>query len=94
MLLKLDLSKAFDTLNWQYMRSLLLAFGFNSTWVSWILNLTSSALFSILINGVPSKPFFPTRGYMPRGPTLPLPLHHYGGRAQRYIKDTIAEGTP
>jgi hypothetical protein len=29
MLIKLDLSKAFDTLRWKYMCSLLLAFGFN-----------------------------------------------------------------
>jgi len=29
MLIKLDLSKSFDKINWQYMRSLLEAFGFN-----------------------------------------------------------------
>jgi hypothetical protein len=62
MLLKLDLSKAFDKLSWNYLNSTLLAFGFEPTWVSWIVNLTSSALFSILINGIPSKPFPPSRG--------------------------------
>jgi hypothetical protein len=45
MLLKLDLSKDFDKLSWNYMRSTLLAFGFASAWVDWILNLTSSAFF-------------------------------------------------
>lgn len=62
MLLKLDLSKAFDKLSLDYMRSMLLAFGFDPSWVDWILNLTSSAFFSILVNGVPSRPFSPTRG--------------------------------
>jgi hypothetical protein len=59
MLLKLDLSKAFDKLSWDYIRAMLLAFGFHQTWVDWIMNLTSSAFFSLLVNGVPSKPFSP-----------------------------------
>jgi hypothetical protein len=42
MLLKLDLSKAFDKLSWAYMKSILLAFGFAPDWIDWILNLTSS----------------------------------------------------
>lgn len=62
MLLKLNLSKAFDKLSWDYMREMLLAFGFDKLWVDWILNLTSSAFFSILINRVPSRPFSPSRG--------------------------------
>jgi hypothetical protein len=62
MLLKLDLSKAFDKLSWSYLKYTLLAFGFEPNWISWIINLTSSALFSILINGIPSRPFSPTRG--------------------------------
>jgi hypothetical protein len=62
MLLKLDLSKAFDKLSWEFMREILLAFGFNQDWVAWILNLTSSAFFSLLVNGMPSRPFSPSRG--------------------------------
>jgi hypothetical protein len=62
MLIKLDLSKAFDRASWQYIRAVLNSFGFDQTWISWVMNLTSSAFFSILVNGVPSKPFSPTRG--------------------------------
>jgi hypothetical protein len=62
MLLKLDISKYFDKLSWMYMKSILLSFGFASEWVDWILNLTSSAFFSIFINGVPSHPFVPSWG--------------------------------
>jgi hypothetical protein len=54
MLIKLDLSKSFDRLSWQYLRSVLESFGFSNHWVDWILKLTSSPFFSILVNGTPS----------------------------------------
>jgi hypothetical protein len=56
MLIKLDLSKAFDRASWQYLKAILDSFGFDQGWVKWILNLISSTFFSILVNGVPSRP--------------------------------------
>eukprot|EP00253_Pinus_taeda_P020218 PITA_20218 len=72
MILKLDLSKAFDKLSWCYIQQMLLAFGFNATWARWIMNLISSPSFSILLNGSPSKPFRPSRGIRQRDPLSPF----------------------
>lgn len=57
MLLKLDLSKAFDKLSWNYIQKMLLAFGFSFTWTRWIMNLISSPSFFVLLNDSPSSPF-------------------------------------
>jgi hypothetical protein len=72
MLLKMDLSKYFDKISWQCMCSLLLAFGFDPPSVDWIMNLTSYAFFSILVNRGPSRHFSPTKGIMQGDPLYPF----------------------
>ena len=57
MLLKLDLSKAYDKLNWKFLAGMLKAFRFSNQWIRWVMNLVSWAFFSILVNGSPSSPF-------------------------------------
>jgi hypothetical protein len=58
-LIKLDLSKSFDILNWNYILIIMAAFGFNEIWIQWIHSLLSMALFSMLVNGFPSPTFSP-----------------------------------
>jgi hypothetical protein len=72
MLLKLDISIYFDKLSWAYIKSLILSLGFSHEWVVWILNLTSSAFFSILIIVVPSHPFSPSHGIRQGYPMSPF----------------------
>jgi len=51
---------------------MLIAFGFDQSWVTWIMNLTSSAFFSILVNDVPSRTFSPSRGIRQGDPLSPF----------------------
>lgn len=62
MLLQLDLSKAYDKVSWSYLKAILEAFGFCRQWINWILALIKSSSLSILVNGAPSEPFYPSRG--------------------------------
>eukprot|EP00253_Pinus_taeda_P017254 PITA_17254 len=61
MMIKLDLSKAYDRLNWNYLEKVLESFGFNRRWIDWIHSMISSPNFSILVNGTPSKTFNSSR---------------------------------
>ena len=72
MLLKLDISKAYDKLNWDFLEGVLRSFGFEENWIRWIINLVSSAFFSILVNGTPSQPFSATRGIRQGDPLSPF----------------------
>ena len=93
MLIKLDLSKAFDRVSWQYLRSVLEAFGFSTQWVDWILKLTSSSFFSILVNGSPSQPFRPSRGIRQGDPLSPFLFVPMAKGLGRYIKAAITDGS-
>eukprot|EP00253_Pinus_taeda_P036048 PITA_36048 len=71
-MIKLDLSKAYDRLSWNYLGKFLESFGFSRRWIDWIHSLISSPNFSILVNGTPSKTFTASRGIRQGDPLSPF----------------------
>lgn len=90
MILKLDLSKAFDKLSWNFIQKMLLAFGFNATWTRWIMSLITSPSFSVLLNGSPSSPFKPSRGIRQGDPLSPFIFVLMAEGLSRLLKAAIA----
>jgi hypothetical protein len=72
--LKIDISKAFDTLDWVFLLKVLQAFGFNATFCSWINSILNSARLSISINGSHEGYFKCRRGVRQGDPLSPLLL--------------------
>ena len=61
-LCKLDIEKAYDHLNWNFLLLVLQRMGFGEKWTGWISWCISTATFSILINGTPAGFFNSSRG--------------------------------
>jgi len=70
--LKIDIKKAFDTLNWRFLLHILNRFGFSQVFCDWILNILKSAKISININGKAMGFFNCTRGVRQGDPLSPL----------------------
>nr|GFB40166.1 RNA-directed DNA polymerase, eukaryota, reverse transcriptase zinc-binding domain protein [Tanacetum cinerariifolium] len=62
MFFKVDFVKAYDSVWWDYLLDILVAFGFGPTWCKWIRGTFIYANSSILVNGSPTKEFSIHRG--------------------------------
>ena len=70
--MKIDIRKAFDTLDWSFLRRVLQAFGFSPVFMDWIDNILRSSRLSVMINGSPEGYFHCSRGVRQRDPISPL----------------------
>ena len=60
--IKLDMAKAYDRVEWEYLRRIMLRLGFQEQFVSLIMRCVTSVSFSVRVNGSLSKVFRPTQG--------------------------------
>eukprot|EP00253_Pinus_taeda_P035409 PITA_35409 len=89
-IMQLDITKAYDRLNWNYIKKNLIAFGFDHNWVRWVLALVTFSSFSILVNGSPSETFIPSRGLRqgdPLSPFLFILMMEGLGRSIKHAKE-------
>ncbi|GJY83814.1 RNA-directed DNA polymerase, eukaryota, reverse transcriptase zinc-binding domain protein [Tanacetum coccineum] len=68
---KIDIQKAYDTVSWKFLESILKYFGFHPIMINWIMVCLTTASFSVCINGEPHGFFKAGRGLRQGDPISP-----------------------
>ena len=69
--LKLDMMKAYDRVEWAYLRAIMLKLGFTERWVDIVMSMVTSVKFSVMFNGRKLEEFQPSRGIRQGDPISP-----------------------
>ncbi|CAL1404087.1 unnamed protein product [Linum trigynum] len=72
MMLKLDMKKAYDMVDWDCLEALLKNYGFDDRWCRWVSSCIRTVNFSILFNGEAAEEFKPSRGIRQGDPLSPF----------------------
>ncbi|WOH14253.1 hypothetical protein DCAR_0933770 [Daucus carota subsp. sativus] len=71
--LKLDISKAYDRVDWNFLKHRMRSMGFCNRWINWIMMCASTVSYEVCVNGSSVGPITPKRGLRqgdPLSPTL------------------------
>jgi hypothetical protein len=71
MAVKIDMSKAYDRVEWEFLRSVMSNLGFDPRWIRLIMMCVTTANYEVLVNGIPAGRINPTRGIRQGDPISP-----------------------
>ncbi|CAN1848719.1 LINE-1 reverse transcriptase homolog, partial [Linum perenne] len=93
MLIKMDMKKAYDMVEWDCLDQTLRALGFNDVWCGWIRACVQTVRFSVLLNGALTDQFYPSRGIRQGDPISPFLFILLTNSLSRLIQKGVSTGT-
>ena len=89
---KLDMSKAYDTVGWEYLEKIMKKLGFDERWRVLVMKCVRSVTYSIKINGSPRGHIIPFRGIRQGNPLSPYLFLLCAKGLLALIKVSVARG--
>lgn len=91
--LKINISKAYDRVDWRYLELVMLRLGFSFIWVKWMVMCVKSVHYSILVNHDHVGPIDPSRGLCQGDPLSPYLFLLCAEGLSAMIRDEQRKGT-
>ncbi|XP_058770133.1 uncharacterized protein LOC131643821 [Vicia villosa] len=90
--LKIDISKAYDRVDWSFLRGMLVRMGFANEWIHWIMMCVTSVHYTVLVNSDSVGPIEPGRGLRQGDPLSPYLFILITEGLSKLIKHATASG--
>jgi hypothetical protein len=92
MAVKLDMSKAYNRVEWVFLEKMMRKLVFSKLWISLTMKCVSTMSYSVLINGHPMGKIFPSRGLKQGDPLFPYLFMLCAERLRALIMTAEREG--
>ena len=89
---KLDLSKAYDRVDWRFLEQTMYKLGFAHRWVSWIMTCIISVRYSVKFNGSLLNTFAQSRGLRQGDPLSPFLFLFVADGMSLLLEEKVAQG--
>lgn len=89
---KLDLSKAYNRVDWRFLEQAMHKMGFAHRWVSWIMSCVTTVRYSVKFNGTLLSAFAPTRGLRQGDPLSPFLFLFVADGLSLLLEEKVRQG--